>query len=142
LFAELVNHHRNVIVGRKAYEAVREWKSEYGLGDFKDAIKIVVTSRKDYVLDEGYDIAESPSAALEMLYREGVETALVAGGASTNTAFISADLVDEFIFSIEPTLLGRGIAIVTSPNFQLRLKGNGIKERPDGIVQLSYLRDR
>lgn len=49
-----------------------------------------------------------PGEALDQLYQAGVRHLMVEGGAAILSAFLSADLVDELIVYLAPTLLGSG----------------------------------
>lgn len=49
-----------------------------------------------------------PAEALDRLYEVGVRHLMVEGGAGILSAFLSADLVDELIVYLAPTLLGSG----------------------------------
>lgn len=95
----------NLIVGRKTYEIMREE------GDFDDGILTVVVTR---------DIAEphgnvvymaSPEHALKYVEEKGFARAIVGGGTTLVTQFLSEGLIDEIILDIEPMLLDRGLPL-------------------------------
>jgi dihydrofolate reductase len=60
------------------------------------------------------------------------------GGAQVAGQFIGKGLVDEYIISMIPMLLGRGVPLwlETGPERKLRLLGT--KSYPSGVVQLRY----
>jgi diaminohydroxyphosphoribosylaminopyrimidine deaminase/5-amino-6-(5-phosphoribosylamino)uracil reductase len=54
-----------------------------------------------------------PAEALELLFAEGVRHVMVEGGSSILSAFLAANLVDELIVYLAPTLLGSGTPALT-----------------------------
>lgn len=54
-----------------------------------------------------------PAEALELLFAEGVRHVMVEGGSRILSAFLAADLVDELIVYLAPTLLGAGTPALT-----------------------------
>jgi dihydrofolate reductase len=61
---------------------------------------------------------------------------LVGGGVLLNS-FIKERLVDEFIITISPTLIGHGIPLFNKIDFELELKLKGIR-RFNQFVELHY----
>ena len=59
------------------------------------------------------------------------------GGAGFASALISAGLVDEFQFYVNPTVLGDGVRIFETTGFQ-KLKLLGCKGYPSGMVVSRY----
>ncbi|ASK65825.1 riboflavin biosynthesis protein RibD [Brachybacterium avium] len=57
-------------------------------------------------------LTHDPSAALEELFSRGIRHLLVEGGPIITAAFLRAELVDELIVHLAPTLLGAGRAAV------------------------------
>lgn len=53
----------------------------------------------------------SPSAILESLEKDGYQRVVLAGGASINTLFAEAGLIDEILVTITPMIFGTGIAM-------------------------------
>ena len=60
-----------------------------------------------YLALEGERI--EPSALLRLLYREGVQSLLVEGGASTLESFLESQLYDQLLVEVCPRPLGRGV---------------------------------
>ncbi len=56
--------------------------------------------------------SHDPEAAGRILKAEGVDHLMVEGGAKVTAAFLRADLVDELIVSIAPTVLGAGTSSI------------------------------
>lgn len=64
------------------------------------------------------------------------------GGASIIDEFLKHDLIDEFIISIIPILLGDGISLFKDGNAERRLKLLNVKSFDSGLVQIHYERKR
>ncbi|MBU1198478.1 MAG: dihydrofolate reductase family protein [Nanoarchaeota archaeon] len=137
-FSELVNSHKNFVIGRKTYEAVKKWGEEYSFDDFTNAKKIVVSKNKDYKLDKGYILASSPEEAINIFKEQGAEKALITGGSNLNTAFAKKGLINEIILNIEPKIIGEGIPLFFTDKFDLELELKDIKELGKGLLQVRY----
>jgi dihydrofolate reductase len=61
---------------------------------------------------------------------------LVGGGVLLNS-FIKERLVDEFVITISPTLIGHGIPLFKKNDFELELKLKGLR-RFNQFVELHY----
>jgi dihydrofolate reductase len=134
-FCSLAQEYGNFIVGRKTYEAVKDWDEEFSFDDLVGVKKIIISQDENYKLDEGYTLATSPKDALAKL--QGFETVLVTGGSSINTAFIKEDLLDEIILNIEPALVGKGIPVFAQGDFYKRLEFVS-SEGVEGIMTVKY----
>lgn len=60
------------------------------------------------------------------------------GGSEIITQFANAGLIDEYIISIIPLLLGQGIPLFRAIDARHRLTLTGSTSYPNGIVQLHY----
>lgn len=134
-FCSFAKKHGNFIVGRKTYDAVKNWGEDFGFDDLKEITKVVISQNENTKLDEGYMRATSPQGALEQL--QNFESVLVIGGAAINTAFIQEDLLDEIILSIEPAVLGKGIPLFAQGDFVKKLTFVS-SEESSSIVTLRY----
>ena len=137
-FSELVKSFQNFIIGRKTFEAVKKWNDGYNFDDFKDAVKVVVSSDQNYKLDDGHRLASNPKEALEILKENEFNNVLITGGAGLNSSFAKANLIDEVILNVESVIIGEGIPLFSSNDFDLKLKLVDIKKLPNDIVQLHY----
>ncbi len=137
-FSGLVKSFQNFIIGRKTFEAVKQWKEEYNFDDFKDAMKVIVSSDQNYKIDVGYKSASNPKEALEILKENGFNNILITGGATLNSSFAKENLIDEIILNVESVIIGEGIPLFSSNDFDLDLKLVDVKKLPNDIVQLRY----
>ena len=60
------------------------------------------------------------------------------GGAALVNQFLNADLIDEYIITIIPTLLGKGISLFQGKNPESNLRLLNVKHYDSGLVQLHY----
>src|SRR3989344_6870110 len=90
-FCGLAREFRNFVVGRKTYEAVKKWDGGYNFDDLVGVEKVIVSQEKNFKLDSGYTLANSPEDALAKLSQKGFQKVLITGGAKLN-------LLDEIIF--------------------------------------------
>ncbi|WP_341382007.1 dihydrofolate reductase family protein [Clostridium massiliamazoniense] len=72
--------------------------------------------------------------------KEGKDIWIV-GGAILIDALIKENIVDEYIISIMPTILGFGIKLFNENNPEIKLKFNGSSVY-NGAVVLHYLKDK
>jgi dihydrofolate reductase len=126
-----------VIWGRKTHEVVRGWDKQY-LEDLKGVKVVVVSADKNYKVGEGFELASSPEGTLEKLAKDGFESAVVTGGATLNSSFAKAGLIDEVVLNVEPVIIGKGIPLFSPEIFDLKLQLVGTEKLKDGIVQLHY----
>ncbi|MEX0672474.1 MAG: dihydrofolate reductase family protein [Candidatus Paceibacterota bacterium] len=136
-FCDLANKYNNFIVGRKTYEAVKNWKDGYGFDDL-NMEKIVVSQDASYPLSGSYSLATSPHDALAKLAEKGFQETLLAGGSALNTAFAKAGLIDEIVLNVEPVVIGKGIPLFSSGGFELPIELLDTSKSDTGIATLRY----
>lgn len=137
--SELVHTCGNCIVGRKTHETVNAWDEPYGFDDFTDAVRIVLSTDRNYKLKEAYTLAHSPEDALALLKERGFTRALVSGGATVNSAFVKAGLIDRIIINVEATIVGNGVPIFAPDDFMFTMQYKGSKNITENITQLEYM---
>ena len=137
-FCGLAREFGNFVVGRKTYEAVKKWDGGYNFDDLVGIEKIVISQDQNFKLDEGYTLAISPKNALAKLSKKGFDKALVTGGASINSAFAKANLLDEIVLNVAPVFVGKGIPLFASQDLELNLQFTSSSKSETGITTLSY----
>lgn len=120
-FVDLLKETKSFIYGRKTYEEVLGWGEEYSKS-LAQYHKVVLSKDGHYQVKSGYEVANTPSQAIEIMRKHNLPSTLVTGGATTNTAFIQAGLIDEVIFNIDPTLLGKGVPVCYPADFITKLE--------------------
>jgi len=136
--SELVKSFQNFIIGRKTFEVVKKWTDGYNFDDFKDVMKVVVSGNRNYKLDEEYILASNPKEALEILKEDGFNKILIIGGSGFNSSFAKEKLIDEVILNVESVIIGEGIPLFSSNDFDLNLKLINVKKLPNDIIRLHY----
>jgi len=127
-----------VIMGRRTYDQVLTF------GDFpykgKKCYVISRTARPkdDYVEFWSGDICKLIS---EIRQKDGSNIWLV-GGAQIAGEFLRKNLIDRYIISVLPVLLGKGILLFHSDIPEIRLQLLRNVAYPSGLVQLSYERSK
>lgn len=82
----------------------------------------------------------SPRELVSELRRLGLARVWLVGGSQLAASFKAQGLIDEYIISVIPTVLGSGIPLFGSPGPQENLKLVECKPYASGLVQLHYLR--
>ncbi|MCD4694524.1 dihydrofolate reductase family protein [bacterium] len=132
-----IKEHGNLIWGRKTYEAVVSWGDKY-VESLKNFPIIIVSKSKKAFSESNITVCSSPEEAVEIAKSKNYKKALLSGGSSLNTSFIKANLVDEIIISINPTILADGIKLFSESDFEIKLELKKVDELSSGIVQLRY----
>jgi dihydrofolate reductase len=71
--------------------------------------------------------------------QEGKDIWLI-GGSQVNTAILNAGLLDEYILSIIPVILGKGISLFDAESHETRISFKDSVSYKTGVVQLNYLK--
>jgi len=84
--------------------------------------------------------ADDPRDVVARLEREGIQKAWLVGGGILATAFRELGLIDEYIVSVIPVVLGGGIPMLAPGGDLEPLRLQDAKSYPSGLVQLTYAR--
>jgi dihydrofolate reductase len=82
--------------------------------------------------------SSEPKEVLSDLHELGLHRAWLVGGAAVATTFRSMRLIDEYVVSVIPTILGRGIPLLNPGEPSEKLSLVESKEFEIGLVQLRY----
>ena len=135
-FVKLAKRVGCFMLGRKTYEAVIKWEGDY-LSELKDVKKVIISS-SNLELKEGFILAHSPEEALKMFETDGFNGTIITGGSITNTDFAKKGLIDEVIFDVNPSILGEGIPVFATSDFELKMELLNFEKVGDNIVELHY----
>ena len=80
----------------------------------------------------------SPEEVIKYLADKGYESAILGGGARTNSFFLKAGLVDEVWITVEPKIFGVGMNFTEGEDLDLNLELIESREIGDNAVQLKY----
>jgi len=131
LFARLSRQAGVVIMGSKTFDTIGK-----PLPDRKN----IILSR-DKTRSSKWDnlvyTDRAPGQIMLDLKQDGFQEAVLAGGATVNSLFAEAGLIDEIIITVSPKIFGRGISLfATDVSMELELKE---MEKPDSnLVYLRY----
>jgi dihydrofolate reductase len=139
---------------------------DYGYGDFVETVDTVIVGRKTYdkVLSMGFDfphvdkdayiITRTPRPAIgsikfytgdlkiliDKLKQEEGKNIFCDGGAEIVNELLKQNLIDEFIISVIPILVGNGVKLFKDGRPELKLELISTKQFEKGLVQLHYKR--
>ena len=140
-YAEFTNTIDTVIVGRRTYDYVLEeiGPSHYDNGQ-RDVYVITRTERPQVGRTIFYtgDITE----LVKRLKSEKGKNIYCDGGAEIINELLKHDLIDEFIISVIPVLLGDGIKLFKDGRPEQRLEFITAKTFETGLIQLYYRRKK
>lgn len=134
-YNEFISTIDTVIMGRKTYDKVLTF-----------GIKFPHKDRKCYVLsntktgkDENVEFYRGDLIKLIMKIRkENSKNIFIDGGAETVFELMKTGIIDKFVISIIPVILGSGISLFKSGSPEHKLKLTGCKSFNSGLVQLFY----
>ncbi|HEY3420670.1 MAG TPA: dihydrofolate reductase family protein [Methanomassiliicoccales archaeon] len=133
-YSKFLSSIDTVLMGRRTYDQVLR------MGPFPYADKdCYVFSRSLMGGDDNVEFVNQPVSEFVQVLRErdGADIWLV-GGSELIEAFMKERLIDEFIISIHPVVLGEGIPMLRTglPRQDLDLKGN--LTFSSGLIQVHY----
>ncbi|ACT94187.1 dihydrofolate reductase family protein [Dyadobacter fermentans] len=136
-YAEFIDTIDTVIIGRKTYDKVQAMGIEYLRAD-KEYHILTRTPRaqEGNVRFHTGDL----KTLIEGLKQKGGKHIFVDGGAEVVNQLIRMDLIDEYIVSLIPILLGDGIRLFHDGRPEQNLAFVSSKSFEKGLVQLHYKR--
>ena len=126
-----------VIMGNTTYKQVLT----FGEFPYRGKDCFVFTRNKENRKDENVTFVSKNAKDFVIQLSENKNIWLV-GGASIIDEFLKFDLIDEFIITIIPILLGEGIPLFKERSNEKKLKLIDVKTFDPGLVQLYYKRKR
>lgn len=133
-YKEFYDSIGTIIMGSTTYKQFGEYHRDKLCFVFSSSIK----GREGNVTFVNRDIREF----IEKLNSENNKNIWLVGGGSMIDGFLKHGLIDEFIISIIPTLLGDGIPLFKGGNVESQLKLLKVKSYDSGLVQVHYERKR
>ncbi len=127
-----------VIMGRGTYEVIRHMTPWYY------SKPVLVLSRSltqsdvpDEIADKVEILAATPHEAMRLVESRGWRAAYVDGGAVIQ-AFLRAGLIEDFVISRIPVLIGEGVPLFGPLNGDVMLEHVRTTAFPSGLVQAVY----
>ena len=125
-----------VIMGRRTYEQVLT----FGEYPYKGTQSFVFSRTRrgedEYVTFISKDLINF----IGRLKSESGKDIWLVGGSQMIQSFMSNDLIDEFIISVHPIILGDGIPLFQAPMKMRKLSFQNCRAFDTGLVQLTYVR--
>ena len=132
-FKELYDRVGTVLVGGKTYRQIED--------TYKGKEAYVFSSKESKHKGSNIHFVSGDVKEIVNNLRLGKnENIWLVGGAALVNQFQSADLIDEYIITLIPTLLGKGISLFQGKNPESNLKLLNVKSYKSGLVQLHYVR--
>ena len=124
-----------VVMGRKTYEL----SLSFGEYPYPRTAAYVFSRRRAGDRDEHAEFVGSPVGPFvrALCAQPGKDIWLVGGGELTRE-FLNEDLIDDYIVSVHPVVLGAGLALFPSPARETRLRHVKTLSFASGLVQLHY----
>lgn len=124
-----------IAMGRKTYDAIKDTDlSQYdGKGVFVFTNR-ELSSHKSSL----YFVKIGPREFVHDLTNRGLKHLWLVGGGELIRLFINESLVDEYIISIVPILLGEGTPLFLQPFNEQAIELVSSKEYKTGLIQLTY----
>lgn len=130
-----------IILGRKTYDYVAK---EIGLSHYDDSIKTIYVITRTKKTSNGRAIfyTESLVELVKTLKAGAGKNIYCDGGAEVTNELLAYDLIDEFVISIIPILLGDGTRLFKDNRPEQLLELVDTKTFDTGLTQLHYRRKR
>jgi dihydrofolate reductase len=123
-----------LVMGRKTYELSLSF-GEWPYGDKP----VYVFTRQTPPVDVRVHFVVGDAAGLVAgLRAQGIQNIWLVGGGALVSTFLQEGLIDEFVISVHPLLLGAGIPLFASGVPRLGLQLAGMTPFASGLVQLRY----
>lgn len=127
--------HGVIIMGETTYRAIGKPLP----GRLNYILTLTPEKFSDKVIEGTLEFAKGqPAELLKGLEERGFESAILGGGARTNSMFLKAGLVDEILITVEPKLFGIGMNFTEGQELDYDLELIESKEIGDNAVQLRY----
>lgn len=139
-YEEFISHVDTVIMGRKTYDWIMKEVNEYPHPE-KDSYIITRTPRADKDKIRFYT-GDLKDLVLRLKLEETGKNIFIDGGAEIIDFLLKENLIDDFIISIVPVLLGDGIRLFKDGRPDQRLTLMHSECYGTGLVQLHYRVDR
>lgn len=136
-YAEFIKTVDAVIVGRKTYDKVISMGFDFPHAD-KDAYVITRTPSPDLGSVKFY--TGDLKSLVDKLKSENGKNIFCDGGAEIVNELLKNDLIDEFIISIIPILVGNGTKLFKDGRPEQKLELVSAKSFDKGLTQLHYKR--
>jgi dihydrofolate reductase len=134
-YADFIKTVDTVIVGRKTYDKVISMGFDFPHAD-KDAYIITRTPKPSIGSVKFY--TDDLKSLIDKLKSENGKNIFCDGGAEIVNELLKNDLIDEFIISVIPILVGNGTILFKDGRPEQKLELVSVKSFDKGLTQLHY----
>lgn len=131
-FNKLYNQVGTVFVGGTTFRQIKD--TYYG----KDVFVFTKKSQPIGEINNTHFVRGDVKKIVNSLKLGKNKVVWLAGGGSLVGQFLTADLIDEYILTVIPALLGQGIPLFQGENMKRNLRLLEVKSYKSGLVQLHY----
>lgn len=127
-----------VLVGRKTYEVCVALEKNPFPG-----MKVIVFSRSPRPEGTPLEVswtAEAPAAVTRRLIQQEGRGIWMVGGAELASCLLREGMIDRWVISLHPILLGEGIPLFAPPFPPVSLRLEHSQSHPSGLVQLTLVK--
>lgn len=139
-YDDLIARVDKYILGRKTYDVVLKLTG----GDFPQAKQFdcYILSRTPRPNENGVTFySGNLEELISNLKRKGGKNIYCDGGGEVVSQLMDKNLIDEYIVSVIPVVLGRGKRLFPGSDLQQKLHAQEAKTFKSGLVQLHYIRE-
>ena len=135
-YGDFIKSIDTVIVGRKTYDWVMTQVPEF---PHKDKTSYVITRTPRSSMDKTHFYTGDLKELVLKLKSEQGKNIFVDGGAEIVNELLKENLIDEFVISIIPILVGNGTKLFNDGRPELKLELMSTKQFNKGLTQLHYV---
>ena len=145
--AEFLARFDTIFYGRRAYEKfgihpLDERLLPEGARQFLEAVngmrKYVFSRSKKHVAGNGMVICENLEQEVRRISEEEGKNIWFFGGSDILKTFADLDLIDEYVLSVHPVLLGSGKTLFSGTEKQMNLRLLEKRKLRSGVIKLYY----
>ncbi|MCC3410642.1 MAG: dihydrofolate reductase [Microcoleus sp. PH2017_29_MFU_D_A] len=134
-YGEFYRSIDGLAMGRKTYEQVLSFGEWPHPG--KPSYVFTQQSRSPD-RDDVLFTSATPDRFLHEMELQGLKRIWLVGGAELIASFLQCQLIDEYILSIAPIMLGEGIPLFLPSPMEMKLKLIEVQKYPTELVQVRY----
>ncbi|MGE5423793.1 MAG: dihydrofolate reductase family protein [Syntrophothermus sp.] len=136
-YSDFIKNIDTVIMGRKTYDKVRSFGIEF---PHKDKQLIILTRQKFPPLENTTYYDGDLEKLIRELKSQPGKNIYVDGGTDVIHQMMISNLVDEFIITVVPILLGHGMPLFMDHRPEMQIRHISTKTFDTGVVQSHYKR--
>ncbi|MFZ5391757.1 MAG: dihydrofolate reductase family protein [Patescibacteria group bacterium] len=134
-FIQLTKKHKAIIMGESTFLTIGR--------PLPNRLNLILTQNPEkYISKQKTDHLEfinmPPYQVTKYLEQKGYESAILGGGAFTNSQFFDSDLVDEIYLTVEGIIFGEGLSLTTKLKNDINLKIIKIKKLSKKTYLIHY----